>query len=76
MWSEVLDSHSIICSQVPGVRLEKMLRILQQTLKGRTVDEAVTIISQEYNIDPNQDLNKLSDEQLAKKKEVCVLKLL
>lgn len=48
-----------------------MVRILQETQKGRTLDEAVTTISKEYFVDPDQDLNKLDDEQLARKKKVC-----
>lgn len=51
--------------------MEKMLRILQESQKGRSIDEAVSNISKDYDLDPNQDLNKLNDEQLNRKKKVC-----
>lgn len=44
--------------------------MLQEVQKGRTIEEAATNINKDYCVDPNQDLNKLDDEQLAKKKKV------
>ncbi|XP_037796433.1 centrosomal protein of 19 kDa-like [Penaeus monodon] len=38
--------------------------------KGRSIDEAVSNISKDYDLDPNQDLNKLNDEQLNRKKKI------
>ncbi|XP_045618915.1 centrosomal protein of 19 kDa-like [Procambarus clarkii] len=67
---ELKQRHKDHLEKVPNVRLEKMVRILQEVQKGRTVEEAVANLTKEYSVDPNQDLNKLDDEQLAKKKKV------
>ncbi|XP_063597253.1 centrosomal protein of 19 kDa-like [Penaeus indicus] len=55
---------------VPDLRLEKMLRILQESQKGRSIDEAVSNISKDYDLDPNQDLNKLNDETAEQKEQI------
>ncbi|KAG7177081.1 centrosomal protein of 19 kDa-like [Homarus americanus] len=67
---EMKERHNEHLQKVPDVRMEKMIRILQEVQKGRTVEEAAANISKEYSVDPNQDLNKLDGEQLAKKKKV------
>ncbi|CAL4227943.1 unnamed protein product, partial [Meganyctiphanes norvegica] len=67
---DLQERHTQYLEKVPLLRLEKMLRILQETSKGRNVEEAINNISKDYNIDPNEDLNKVSDEDLAKKKRL------
>lgn len=67
---ELKERHKDHLQKVPDVRLEKMVRMLQEVQKGRTIEEAATNINKDYCVDPNQDLNKLDDEQLAKKKKV------
>lgn len=67
---DLKERHKEHLENVSDVRVEKMVRILQDIQKGRTLDEAVTAISKEYLVDPEQDLNKLDDEQLARKKKV------
>lgn len=47
-----------------------MLRILQETEKGLSIEEASLLVNKEYSVDPDQDLNKLNDEELNKKKKV------
>ena len=55
---------------MPDVRIEKMLRILQEVMKGNSVEESADRVNEEFTINPSEDLNKLSDEQLVKKKKV------
>ena len=56
--------------QIPDVKIEKMLRLLQEVERGRSLDEATTTVGREYSVDPEQDLNKLDDATLDKKKKV------
>ncbi|KAK7027876.1 Centrosomal protein of 19 kDa [Halocaridina rubra] len=67
---ELKTRHGQHLEKVPDIRIEKMLRIIQEVQKGRSLDEAIAIISQDFELDPNQDLNKLTDEDLAKKKKI------
>lgn len=59
--------------QVPDVKIEKMLRILQEVERGRSIEEAAAAAAREYSIDPQQDLNKLDDTALDKKKKVWLM---
>lgn len=56
--------------QVPDFRLEKLLRLLQEVSCGRPLQEAADALGREYSVDPQQDLNKLSEAELDKKKKV------
>ncbi|KAB7497919.1 Centrosomal protein [Armadillidium nasatum] len=47
-----------------------MLRILQEVQKGSPVEKASDLVRQQYMIDPNQDLNKLTEEELTTKKKL------
>ncbi|MPC92818.1 hypothetical protein E2C01_087927 [Portunus trituberculatus] len=47
-----------------------MLRILQEVERGRNLEEATTMVGLEYSVNPEQDLNKLDDASLDKKKKV------
>ncbi|XP_045101555.1 centrosomal protein of 19 kDa-like [Portunus trituberculatus] len=67
---EVKDRHQPFLDKVPDVRIEKMLRILQEVERGRNLEEATTMVGLEYSVDPEQDLNKLDDASLDKKKKV------
>ncbi|KAK3881333.1 hypothetical protein Pcinc_014227 [Petrolisthes cinctipes] len=68
--NELKQRHSQYLAKVPDVRMEKMMRLLQETQKGWAVTAAVETVEREYSLDPLQDLNKLDDHQLAKKKKV------
>lgn len=50
-----------------------MLRILQEVERGHSVQEAAASAAREYNVDPHQDLNKLDDTALDKKKKVWLV---
>ncbi|XP_050720345.1 centrosomal protein of 19 kDa-like isoform X2 [Eriocheir sinensis] len=67
---EMKDRHKEFLDKVPDVKIEKMLRILQEVERGHSVEEAAASAAREYNVDPHQDLNKLDDTTLDKKKKV------
>lgn len=58
---------------MPDVKIEKMLRILQEVECGHSIEEAAASAAREYNVDPHQDLNKLDDTALDKKKKVWLV---
>ncbi|KAL7644862.1 UNVERIFIED_CONTAM: hypothetical protein RMT77_004679 [Armadillidium vulgare] len=70
MTEDLTERHKEILSQVPKLKLEKMLRILQEVQKGSPVEKASDLVRQQYMIDPNQDLNKLTEEELTTKKKL------
>lgn len=59
-----------LCVQIADVRLEKLLRLIQEVLCGRELENATKSLDQEYHVDPSEDLNKLSDAAIEKKKKV------
>uniref|UniRef100_A0A6A7FS32 Centrosomal protein of 19 kDa n=2 Tax=Hirondellea gigas TaxID=1518452 RepID=A0A6A7FS32_9CRUS len=68
--AQIRQRHNKYLQQVPDIRLEKLLRLLQEVSCGRELEEAARALTKEYTIDPNQDLNKLHDADLAKKKKI------
>ena len=58
---------------VPTVRVEKFLRLLQETMKGRTVAEALDAIKMDFSINFDEDMNKLGDRELKRRKELMDL---
>ncbi|XP_078694620.1 centrosomal protein of 19 kDa-like [Branchiostoma floridae x Branchiostoma belcheri] len=60
--------HKKFLENVPKSQLEKLLRLLQDNLRGMSLDESLNEIRKEYSIDPNEDLNKVDEETLRKKK--------
>ncbi len=55
---------------VPAVRIEKFLRVLQETMKGRTLEGALEAAKRDFAIDFDEDMNKLSDQELQRRKEI------
>ncbi|CAG7728390.1 unnamed protein product [Allacma fusca] len=45
-----------------------MLKIIQEIIKGLNPDEAAVKVHSEYEINPNEDLNKLPQEEVNRKK--------
>ncbi|XP_014676199.1 PREDICTED: centrosomal protein of 19 kDa-like [Priapulus caudatus] len=62
--------HGMYLKKIPLWQLEKMLCLMQNKLKGLSLDESLEATTQEYSINANEDLNKLDDEALEKKKTV------
>uniref|UniRef100_T1J4R6 Centrosomal protein of 19 kDa n=1 Tax=Strigamia maritima TaxID=126957 RepID=T1J4R6_STRMM len=67
---ELKERHSHILHEMPLIRLEKLLRIIQEHMKGKSKDECIDIVRKEFTIDSDQDLNKVDDDELKRKKDV------
>lgn len=70
--SELKARHAYL-ETVPMVTIEKMLRLLQENLKGNTLEDSLVKVNREFSVDSDEDLNKLDTEQLDKKKEIMDL---
>lgn len=62
--------HEKIMQSVSTMQVEKMLRVLQEHMKGTELLEAVQIVSKEFSVGSDEDLNKLGDDVLRRKKEI------
>ena len=62
--------HESYLSPLSTVRIEKFLRLLQETMKGRGVDEALEAIKMDFSINFDEDMNRLDDRQLRRRKEL------
>ena len=62
--------HKKYLENIKQSQVEKLLQIIQERLKGLSLDEALDKVKGERSIDPEEDLNRLDDDALDKKKEV------
>ena len=67
---QIKARHEKYLSEIPNVRIEKFLRILQETMQGKSLDTALKNIEHDFAISHLEDMNKLSDEQLQRRKEL------
>lgn len=67
------DRHSAIFGGAPLVQVEKMLRLAQESMKGNALDECLEIVAKEFTLNPEEDLNKVDDETLQRKKDLMNL---
>ncbi len=61
------ESH---LGQVPAVRIEKFLRLLQEAMKGRRLEEGLEAVRSDFALDLDEDMNRLTDQQLQRRKEL------
>lgn len=72
-FSEDLKSnqrHRTLLSGVTQIQIEKLLLIIQGTLKGRSLDESISAAEKELTVDPDKDLNKLDETEVEKAKKI------
>ena len=62
--------HEQYLGSISTVRIEKFLRILQITMTGKSLHEALKDAEKEFTISHFEDMNKLTDEQLQRRKEL------
>ncbi|OQR72214.1 centrosomal protein of 19 kDa-like [Tropilaelaps mercedesae] len=67
--TEMCKKHAIL-TQLSRLQVEKLLAIVQETLKGASVAEAIRTATQKYTLDPDEDLNRLDDKTLQVKKQL------
>ena len=60
-------------ASVPAVQIEKILRLLQITMLGKSLDDARKDVDREFTIDFQEDMNLLSDKDLKRRKELMDL---
>lgn len=65
--------HQAHIGPINIVRLEKMIRIAQEHLRGVSVSASLANLRHEFEINPAEDLNKLSDRELAHRKAIMDL---
>lgn len=62
--------HKSYLEQVSLKQLEKLFSFLRGYLQGQSLAETMEQIQRETTIDPEEDLNKLDDKELAKRKSI------
>ncbi|PSN38932.1 Centrosomal protein of 19 kDa [Blattella germanica] len=62
--------HSKVLNSVSNMQVEKMLRVLQEHMKNKGLNEAVEVVTKEFTVLPDEDLNKLGDDEIKRKKEI------
>jgi hypothetical protein len=62
--------HEKVLVDIPTVRIEKFLRLLQITMTGKSLDESLKDLEREFTVSHLEDMNKLTDEQLERRKEL------
>ncbi|XP_078487415.1 centrosomal protein of 19 kDa-like isoform X2 [Ciona intestinalis] len=62
--------HQMLLKDVSQLQVEKMLLIIQETLKGATLDAAVRNAQTALTVDPDLDLNKLDESKVEQAKRI------
>ena len=70
---DLKDRHAKYLTNVPDFKIEKMLRLIQNDMRGLELEESLQELEKEFSIDPNENLNELTDEELKRKKEIMNL---
>lgn len=60
--------------EVPEVRLERLLLLAREHLRGRSLEQGLQEVEAILAISPEEDLNKLSDADLQRRKDLMELK--
>nr|XP_002129981.1 centrosomal protein of 19 kDa-like [Ciona intestinalis] len=62
--------HQMLLKDVSQLQVEKMLLIIQETLKGASLDDAISNAQSALTVDPNLDLNKLDESKVEQAKRI------
>ncbi|GLH01474.1 hypothetical protein R5R35_004332 [Gryllus longicercus] len=62
--------HNKVLESIPLLTVEKMLRLLQENIKGVELDKALDLVNKEFSVCDDEDLNKLNAETIRRKKEI------
>jgi len=65
--------HKKQLAAVNIIAIEKMIRLIQEVIKGHNKSAALEIIREEYEINPDEDLNRLNDKDLKRRKAIMDL---
>ena len=73
MAQKIKRRHDKALFNVPAVQIEKVLRLLQITMLGASLEEAKRDVEKEFTINFDEDMNLLSDKDLKRRKELMNL---
>ncbi|KAJ7324964.1 hypothetical protein JRQ81_017984 [Phrynocephalus forsythii] len=62
--------HKIYLEGVSLEQLQKLYRLLRYHLEGQSLTKSLEAVQQVKTVDPEEDLNKLDDHELAKRKRI------
>jgi len=65
--------HSKYLDSVSDIVIEKLIMLAREHLGGATLKEGLSNVEAFLKIDPEEDLNKLTDNELKKKKQIMDL---
>merc|ERR1712218_40433 len=65
--------HSKYLDSVSDIMIEKLVMLAKENLRGATLKEGLSSVEVYMKIDPEEDLNKLTDNELKKKKQIMDL---
>ena len=65
--------HDKFLGTVSTIQIEKVLRLLQITMTGKSLSEAISQLEREFMINFDEDMNLLSDKDLRRRKELMDL---
>ncbi|GFT11266.1 centrosomal protein of 19 kDa [Nephila pilipes] len=68
--SDFKEHHAKYLKDVPNFKIEKMLRLIQNDMKGLELEESLQEINKEFSVDPEENLNDVDDTELKRKKEI------
>lgn len=71
--SRLQGRHKKQLSSVNIIAIEKMIRLIQEVIKGHDKSAALEIVSKEYLLNPDEDLNRLNDKELKRRKAIMDL---
>ncbi|KAG8173607.1 hypothetical protein JTE90_018900 [Oedothorax gibbosus] len=70
---DLKERHGKYLKGVPDFKIEKMLRLIQNDMKGMDLDESLQDLEKEFAVDPDENLNDIDDVRLKRKKEIMNL---
>ncbi|CAB3376865.1 Hypothetical predicted protein [Cloeon dipterum] len=66
----IKERHKRYLEPISQVVIEKMLRLIQENMKGVDLESSLQKVEREYEVNPEEDLNKLKTDELERKKAI------
>ena len=65
--------HSKYLESVSDIKLEKLVLLARENIRGNTLHNGLNVVNKALQINPDEDLNKLSDKELKRQKQIMDL---
>ena len=62
--------HSKYLETISDIKLEKLILLAREHIRGHSLQEGLKNVSKVLTVDPDEDLNKLSDKELKRQKQM------